>query len=77
MLVTEAAKPAGGDRDMLGFETLTLAPIDRRLVVAEMLEGEELAWLDAYHARVREVIGPELGPTDRAWLEAATAPIRR
>jgi Xaa-Pro aminopeptidase len=77
VLVTEAAKPAGGDRDMLGFETLTLAPIDRRLVVAEMLEGEELAWLDAYHARVREVIGPDLGPTDRAWLEAATAPIRR
>ena len=77
VLVTEADKPAGGDRDMLGFETLTLAPIDRRLVVADMLAGEELAWLDAYHARVREVIGPELGPADRAWLEAATAPIQR
>ena len=46
---------------MLGFETLTLVPIDRRLVVADMLAADELAWLNAYHARVREVIGPELG----------------
>ena len=77
VLVTEPAKPAGGEREMMGFETLTLAPIDRRLVVADLLTAEELAWLDAYHARVREVIGPELGPADRAWLEAATAPIGR
>ena len=77
VLVTELGKPVGGDRDMLGFETLTLAPIDRRLVVADMLVGEELAWLDAYHARVRQVIGPELGPADRTWLEAATATIGR
>ena len=39
---------------MMGFETLTLAPIDRRLVVPELLSAEELAWLDAYHARVAE-----------------------
>jgi Xaa-Pro aminopeptidase len=77
ILVTEPTKPAGGDREMMGFETLTLAPIDRRLVAADMLAPEELAWLNAYHARVREVIGPELGPTDRGWLEAATAPIGR
>ena len=72
-----AGKGAGGEREMMGFETLTLAPIDRRLVVPELLSAEELAWLDAYHARVREMIGPELGPADRAWLEAATAEIRR
>jgi len=77
VLVTEPEKPAGGEREMLGFETLTLAPIDRRLVVADLLSPGELAWLDAYHARVRDVIGPELGPADRAWLEAATAPIGR
>jgi Xaa-Pro aminopeptidase len=77
VLVTEVGKPAGGDREMLGFETLTLAPIDRRLVVADMLAADELAWLNAYHDRVREVIGPELGAADRAWLEAATAPIGR
>ena len=42
----------GGDREMMGFETLTLAPIDRRLIVKEMLGADEIAWLDAYHARV-------------------------
>jgi Xaa-Pro aminopeptidase len=42
-----------------------------------MLAADELAWLNAYHDRVREVIGPELGAADRAWLEAATAPIGR
>jgi Xaa-Pro aminopeptidase len=59
----------------MGFETLTLAPIDRRLVVPELLSVEELAWLNAYHARVLDIIGPDLGPTDRAWLETATAKI--
>jgi Xaa-Pro aminopeptidase len=75
VLVTEPEKVAGGEREVMGFETLTLAPIDRRLVLPELLSAQELAWLDAYHARVRDIIGPELGPTDRAWLEAATAPI--
>ncbi len=75
VLVTEPERIAGGERETMGFETLTLAPIDRRLVVPELLSPEELAWLDAYHARVMELIGPELGPHDRAWLEAATAPI--
>jgi Xaa-Pro aminopeptidase len=77
VLVTEPEKVAGGEREVMGFETLTLAPIDRRLVVPELLSTEELAWLNAYHARVLDIIGPELGPTDRAWLEAATAEIRR
>ncbi len=77
VLVTEPGKIAGGDREMMEFETLTLAPIDRRLVLPELLSAEELAWLNAYHARVADEIGPELGPTDRAWLEAATEPIAR
>jgi Xaa-Pro aminopeptidase len=75
VLVTELRKVDGGDREMMGFETLTLAPIDRRLVLPELLSPEERAWLDGYHARVAEIIGPELGPDDRAWLEAATAPL--
>ena len=75
VLVTEPEKVAGGERKAMAFETLTLAPIDRRLVVAELLSPDELAWLNAYHARVLDIIGPELGPTDRAWLEAATAEI--
>jgi Xaa-Pro aminopeptidase len=59
----------------MSFETLTLVPIDRRLVAPEMLSPSELDWLNAYHARVAEIIGPELGPQDRAWLDGATAPI--
>ncbi|MBO6781736.1 MAG: aminopeptidase P family protein [Alphaproteobacteria bacterium] len=69
----------GGERPMLGFETLTLAPIDCRLVVANLLSDDERAWLDGYHARVRDVIGMQLdGPGDgpvREWLEAVTAPL--
>jgi Xaa-Pro aminopeptidase len=61
--------------DQLGFETLTLAPIDRALVDPVLLTGEERAWLDAYHARVRAEIGPQLDAAARAWLEAATAPL--
>ena len=75
VLVTEPEVPPGGDREVMGFETLTLAPFDRRLVQADLLTPAELDWLNAYHARVREVIGPELGPGDREWLDAATEPI--
>jgi Xaa-Pro aminopeptidase len=74
-VVTEALPIPGGDRPMMGFETLTLAPIDRRCIDRELLTDEERAQLDAYHARVREVIGPKLEPQARAWLKAATAPV--
>jgi Xaa-Pro aminopeptidase len=75
LLVNEAAVPPGGERAMLSFETLTLAPIDRRLVEAAMLTPEELVWLNAYHARVAAILAPELGGEDRAWLAQATAAI--
>ncbi len=75
VLVTEPEPVPGGDRETMGFETLTLAPFDRRLVQVKLLAPAELGWLNAYHARVRELIGPEVGPEDRAWLGAATAPI--
>jgi Xaa-Pro aminopeptidase len=75
VLVEDAGGVAGGEREMLGFETLTLAPLDRRLIVPALLAPQELAWLNAYHARVLREIGPELGAADRAWLEAATTPI--
>ncbi|HEX9881472.1 MAG TPA: aminopeptidase P family protein [Hyphomicrobium sp.] len=75
VLVTEAQELPGGDRKMLGFETLTLAPIDRRLIVKEKLGVDEIAWLDAYHARVRDTIGPELDAETRRWLTQATAPL--
>jgi Xaa-Pro aminopeptidase len=75
LLVTEAERPAGGERDMLGFETLTLAPIDRRLVAAAMLTAEELAWLNAYHQRVAAILLPDLSLEDSDWLRKATAPM--
>ena len=67
----------GGDSGFLAFETLTLAPIDRALILPAMLTADERAWLDAYHARVAETLAPLL-EDDAAtldWLEAATAPL--
>jgi Xaa-Pro aminopeptidase len=75
VLVTEPEKVVGGERELMAFETLTLVPIDRRLVAPELLSPAELDWLNAYHVRVRDIIASELGPEDRAWLEQATATI--
>ena len=74
-VVTPAAEINGGERPMLGFETLTLAPIDRRLVVAGMLTDEERAQLDAYHARVLASLASLLPADVAAWLETVCAPI--
>jgi Xaa-Pro aminopeptidase len=60
---------------MLGFETLTFAPIDRTLVEVALLSPEERDWLNAYHARVLEVVGPQLQGEAKAWLEAGCAPL--
>ena len=65
----------GAEKEMLGFETLTFAPIDRRLIDVQMLEAEELVWLNCYHAHVLAKIGPTLSGTDLEWLRAACAPI--
>jgi Xaa-Pro aminopeptidase len=65
----------GEEKEMLGFETLTFAPIDRRLIVKAMLGAEELEWLNTYHAQVLETIGPNLSGSDREWLEQACAPL--
>ncbi|MGH1329909.1 MAG: aminopeptidase P family protein [Paracoccaceae bacterium] len=74
--VCEAPPVAGGDnRDMLGFETLTYVPIDRRLIAVEMLSPGERDWLNAYHAQVRAHLQSRLSAPARAWLLAATAPI--
>ena len=73
--VTEAASIAGGERPMLGFETLTLAPIDRRLIVTDLLTPDERAQLDAYHARVLAVVGPRVPADVRTWMGQACAPL--
>jgi len=72
-VVTEPAPIDGGEREMLGFETLTLAPIDRRVIVKGMLSAEERAWVDGYHARVLETVGPLVEPDVCGWLAAACA----
>ena len=77
VVVTEASEIAGGERPMHGFETLSLAPIDRRLIDPALLSPEEIDWLDAYHARVFAEVGPLVEPDVRHWLEAATAPLAR
>src|SRR5712692_2897652 len=67
ILVTEAAAVAGAEKPLNALETLTLAPIDRRLVEPSLLTGEETAWLDAYHARVRDTLAPLVEAQTRAW----------
>jgi Xaa-Pro aminopeptidase len=73
--VTEPSDIAGGERPMLGFETLTLAPIDRNVIDVALLSGVERDWLNAYHARVLDVIGPQVEPDVRTWLAEVCAPI--
>ena len=70
--VTEPQAIEGGETPMLGFETLTLAPFDRRLIVPQMLTAEELEWLNAYYARVREELSPQLKGGALKWLKSAT-----
>jgi Xaa-Pro aminopeptidase len=75
ILVIAAPEPVGAEKPLNAFETLTLAPIDRRLVEPAMLTDKERAWLDSYHERVYEVIGALVDPPARKWLEQATQPI--
>jgi len=77
VLVIGAAAVPGAEKPLYAFETLTLAPIDRRLIVAEMLTPDETAWLDGYHARVFEALSPLLDADSCAWLTAATRPLGR
>ncbi|MDZ4738271.1 MAG: aminopeptidase P family protein [Rhodospirillaceae bacterium] len=72
--------PAAGvveERKMLGFETLTLVPLDRNLVEPSLLTVAEMAWLDAYHARVREAVTPFVDAETAAWLAEATRSLAR
>src|SRR5258708_34010412 len=77
LVVTPCADLPGAEREMLCFETLTLAPIDRNLVAPTLLTADEIAWLDAYHARVRETLAPGLDAATAQFLAAATRPIAR
>ena len=74
-VVTAPADIEGGERPMLGFETLTFAPIDRRLIDPALLDAAERAWIDAYHAKVLEKIGPQLEAEVAIWLQEVCAPL--
>jgi len=75
VVVQPCAALSDDTRNFLEFETITFAPIDLALVDAALLTAEERAWLDAYHAQVREIVGPQLDGEDRAWLDQATRPV--
>ena len=75
LVLVEEAEIEGAERTMYGFETLTLAPIDTRPVEVSLLTAKEIAWLNAYHTRVREVLSPLVDEAERRWLEQATVTI--
>jgi Xaa-Pro aminopeptidase len=76
LLVTKPTETKGGDRKMLGFETLTLCPIERKLIESKLLTREELEWLDVYHARVWRELRPLVDGPVAKWLTKACAPLR-
>ena len=73
LLVTEPIE-VGGERPMLSFETLTLAPIDHRLIETSMLTPAELDWLNGYHRRVEEEVNSDLNEEEQTWLRQACSP---
>ena len=75
LVVVEPRIIKGAERESFGFETLTLAPIDLRLVEPSLLSDEERDWLDAYHARVRRAVSPLVSGSTLRWLKHATRKI--
>ncbi len=74
--VADAQGVVGGDQPMLSFETLTFCPIDRRLVLVELLDAGELEWLNSYHAKTRDTLSPLIEDASiRDWLVQATEPL--
>ncbi len=75
LLAVREAEANGGDRPLLEFETLTLAPLDRKLIDTALLTQDEIDWLDAYHARVRDALSASLDAKTTEWLAGVTAPL--
>ncbi|MEA2737813.1 MAG: Xaa-Pro aminopeptidase [Acetobacteraceae bacterium] len=75
LLLVQPAALSAASKPFLCFETLTLAPFDRRLLQPALMTAPEIEWLDAYHALVSRTVGPLLGDAERSWLEAACAPL--
>jgi Xaa-Pro aminopeptidase len=77
VLTTEGPSIPGAEKPLNAFETLTLVPIDQRLIEPTLLSADETAWLDAYHARARESLTPLCDSATAAWLADATRPLRQ
>ncbi len=75
LVTVEPRKIKGAEREMLGFETMTLVPIDTRLIEPRLLDAEETRWFNAYHARVRKTLWPYVEGDVRKWLKNATKPV--
>jgi Xaa-Pro aminopeptidase len=77
LVLVERREIAGAEREMYGFETLTLAPIDRALIAVDLLTDDERQWIDQYHADVLARIGPQLTGGVAAWLADRCRPLDR
>lgn len=75
LILTEKREIEGAEGRYLGFETLTFVPLDRRLIDVSLLTKAEIAWVDDYHAQVRELLSPQLSGDDLSWLERETEPL--
>ncbi len=75
VLVVEKGIPEGGDRQLLGFETLTQAPIDPFLIDVDLLQPQERSWLNTYHAKLLITLLPHLNEEEAAWLKEVTKEI--
>ncbi len=75
LVCVEPRKVKGAERDMLGFEIMTLVPIDTRLIAPKLLDADERRWFNAYHAHVRRALWPYLDGDTRKWLKNATKPV--
>jgi Xaa-Pro aminopeptidase len=75
LVMVKPVEIADAEKEMLGFETLTFAPIERRLIEPALLTDEERQWLDSYHARVLDVVAPQLEGEPLAWLQEQCRPI--
>ena len=72
LLCKKAEKNSYGQ--FMEFETVTLVPYEREAILTDMLTRKELDWLNAYHKKVYETVGPMLNEEEKAWLKEATAP---
>jgi Xaa-Pro aminopeptidase len=75
VLVVEAPAAIGGEKPLNTFETLTLAPIDQRVIDPSMLHADEILWLDNYHARVELALSPLVDAATKSWLKKVTRPL--